>query len=392
MKIVQLNAVCGVGSTGGITMEISKMLTSHNIENYILYTSGNYDYDLGIKYSNPFLVKVNALLAKVLGNYGFNSLISTYRLIRILNKITPDIVHLHNIHGHDLNLSIFFRYLKKTRAKVVWTFHDCWAFTGYCMHFDRLECDKWKTSCQNCIQAKKYSWFFDNSNRLYNNKKQLFTSLDNLTIVTPSQWLANLTKESYLSKFPVEVIYNGIDLDVFIPRTSDFRKRYNLENKTVILGVPKGKLQYFMELSKIIDNNCSIVLVGLTEKEMQNLPKNIIGLPRTKDRFEMAELFTMADVYVNTTLEDTFPTVNLESLACGTPIITFNTGGSPEALDEETGMVVEKRNMHAVYEAIKALKNGNDKSDACIRRAHRLYDAKKRFNDYYELYIKIMEE
>ncbi len=392
MKIVQLNAMCGAGSTGVIAMEISKMLTSHNVENYILYTSGKYDYNLGIKYSDFARIKTNALLAKALGNYGFNSFTSTFKLINILNKIKPDIIHLHNIHGHDLNLSIFFKYLKNSNAKVVWTFHDCWAFTGYCMHFDRLQCDKWKTNCNDCIQSKKYSWFVDKSEKLYQKKKKLITDLDNLTIVAPSNWLADLASQSFLKKFPIKVINNGIDLDVFMPRESDFREKHSLENKTVILGVPKGKLSYFIELSKIVDDNCYIVLVGLTENERKNLPNNIIGLPRTKDRYEMAKLFTMADVYVNTTLEDTFPTVNLEALACGTPIITFNTGGSPEALDEKTGMVVEKKNMRAVYEAVKTLKNSDSKSDECIERAHRLYNAKERFNDYYNLYIKIMEE
>ncbi len=386
MKMVQLNAVCGVGSTGVIVKEISKMLTAHNVENYILYTSGKYDYDLGIKYSNPFLVKLNALLAKIFGNYGFNSYFSTRKLINILNKINPDIIHLHNIHGHDLNLSIFFKYLKKTGVKVVWTFHDCWAFTGYCMHFDIAKCDKWKTNCYSCIQRKKYSWFFDNCEKLYNKKKRLFTSLENVTIVAPSGWLANLAKESYLNKFPIEIINNGIDLDIFMPHESDFRQRYNLEDKTVILGVPKGKLSYFIELNNIIDKDCCIVLVGISEKDRKELPQNIIGLPRTNNRHEMAQLFAMADVYVNTTLEDTFPTVNLEALACGTPIITFNTGGSPEALDEKTGRVVEKKNMYAVYEAIKEIVAGPNMSDACIERAHRLYNAKERFEDYYTLY------
>ena len=388
MKVVQLNAVCGVGSTGGITVEISKMLTAHNIENYILYTNRRHDYELGIRYSNDMLVKSNAALAAIFGNYGFNSYISTRRLIRLLNDIKPDIVHLHNIHGHDLNLSIFFEYLKRKNVRVIWTFHDCWAFTGYCMHFDSLSCQKWQSECRSCPQAKKYSVFFDRSKELYLKKKRLFTAIDDMTVVSPSVWLAALAKRSFLNKYPIEVINNGIDLDIFMPRESDIRERYGLENKKIVLGVPKGKLKYFVELSRIMAEKYKLVLVGLNDKEIQSIPGNILGLPRTRDRIEMAELFSAADVYINTTLEDTFPTVNLEAQACGTPVITFNTGGSQEAIDDNTGAVVEKGNIQAMYEAVQYICGGPDRSAACIERARRLYDAKERFNDYYDLYCR----
>lgn len=386
MKIVQLNAVCGVGSTGGITVAISRMLTDHNIENYILYTNGTHDYKLGIKYSNWLLVKSSALKAKVLGNYGFNSHKATNNLINILNEIKPDIVHLHNIHGHDLNLECFFEYLRHTKVKVVWTFHDCWAFTGYCMHFDVLKCTKWQTKCSNCPQARRYSLFADRSEHLFLKKKELFTAIDDITIVSPSNWLAELARHSFLNKYEIEVINNGIDLDIFRPRNNVFKKEYGIDDKHMILGVPKGHLEPFKKLSEILDEEYKLVLVGLTKKDRSELPKNIIGLPRTADRMEMAQLFTAADVYVNTTLEDTFPTVNLESLACGTPVITFNTGGSPEAIDDNTGIVVEKGNISAVYEAIRDICTGADRSNACIERARKLYNADDRFEDYYKLY------
>lgn len=389
MKVVQLNAVCGVGSTGGITIGISRMLAEHGVENYILYTNGNYDYEFGINYSSRFHVKTSAALAKILGNYGFNSVSSTKRLISLLDKIQPDIVHLHNIHGHDLNLDMFFRYIKETGVRVIWTFHDCWAFTGYCMHFDVLHCKKWQTLCENCPQAKHYSLFKDRSRKLYLKKKELFTSIDDLTIVSPSRWLAELAGHSFLKKYPIEVINNGIDLNIFTPRTSTLKKDYGIENKRVIIGVPKGKLHYFLELNNILSDEYKMVLVGLTEKEIKRIPSNIIGLPRTKNRIEMAQLFSAADVYINLTLEDTFPTVNLEALACGTPVITFNTGGSPEAIDDATGEVVEKGNITAMFEAVKTICEGENRSDACIERAHRLYDGRERFNDYFELYSRI---
>jgi glycosyltransferase involved in cell wall biosynthesis len=388
MKIVQLNSVCGGGSTGGITVQISDVLTANNIKNYILYTCGLYNYSSGVKYSTWLQTKFNALLAKIFGNYGFNSYTSTFKLIRLINKIRPDIVHLHNIHSHDLNLSIFFKYLKKTGVRVIWTFHDCWAFTGYCMHFDMLECTKWQSLCKDCPQAKKYSFFTDKSQKLFTKKKELFTSISDMTIVTPSKWLAELTKHSFLNKYPIETIYNGIDLDVFIPRESNFREKHNLENKKIVLGIPKGKFEYFLELNELLSDEYKLVLVGLKESDIEKMPSDILALPYTKNRIELAEIFTASDVYINTTLEDTFPTVNLESLACGTPVITFNTGGSPEAIDDNTGMVVSKRNINAMYEAVKKICNGPDLSKNCIERANRLYNKNDRFNEYLDLYLK----
>ena len=388
MKIVQLNAVCGVGSTGGITVEISKMLTEHNVENYILYTNYRHDYELGIRYSNKLIVKSSATAAKLLGNYGFNSYGSTRRLIKLLDRIKPDIVHLHNIHGHDMNLKTFFEYLKRINVRVIWTFHDCWAFTGYCMHFDSIGCQKWQTECGECPQARRYSLMLDRCNELYQKKKRLFTEIEDMTIVSPSMWLAELAKKSFLNKYPIEVINNGIDLDIFVPRKSNFKERHGIESKKIVLGVPKGKLGYFIELGKLMSGEYKLVLVGLTDKERQSLPANVLGLPCTRDRIEMAEIFTASDVYINTTLEDTFPTVNLEAQACGTPVITFNTGGSPEAIDANTGIVVEKRNIRAMYDAVQKICGGSDRSAACIERARRLYNAEERFNDYYELYCR----
>ena len=385
MKVVQINAVCGVGSTGTIALDLGELMTENNIENYILYTCRNSNHPLGIKYSTTFYRRINAVLAKVFGNYGFNSYLSTFKLIRLLKKIEPDIVHLHNIHSHDFNLSIIFKYLKKTGVRVIWTFHDCWAFTGYCMHFDNIGCTKWQTQCKNCPQRKQYSWFFDRSEWLYSKKKELFTALDDMTIVSPSRWLAELTEHSFLNKYPIKVVYNGIDLDVFKPVESDFREKHGLTDKKIVLGIPKGKLGGFIELSKILDDDYKLVLVGLKDKDFETLPDNVIGLGY-QPHSELAKIFTACDVYVNTTLEDTFPTVNLEALACGTPVVTFNTGGSPEAIDEKTGISVEKGDINAVYEAVKEICKGPDRSAACIERANRLYNKHERFQEYIDLY------
>ncbi len=388
MKIVQINAVCGMGSTGEITVKISKMLNQHNIENYILYTYGTCDYEQGIKYSSNFNIKLNAMLARLFGNYGFNSRFSTKKLISKLKEIKPDIVHLHNIHGHDLNLKAFFEYLKESGVRVIWTFHDCWAFTGYCMHFDFLKCQKWENICGECPQKNKYSLFFDKSDKLFNLKKSLFTSIQDMTIVAPSEWMASLVKKSYMNKFPVEVINNGTDLDVFYKRNTNIRQKYGLGEKHIVLGIQKENIELFFELAERMDDKYQLLLAGLSKSQLNKLPKNIIGIGKIENREEMAELFCASDVFVNMTLQDTFPTVNLESLACGTPVITFNTGGSPEAVDDKTGAVVQKGNITELYEAIQEICNGPDRSEACHKRAKDLYNAKERFADYLDLYLR----
>lgn len=387
MKVVQINAVCGFGSTGIIVQEISKVLTDNNIENYILHTGRKSSMENSNSYASSFSVKVNALLSKILGNYGFNSCFETAKLIKEIEKINPDIVHLHNIHGHNLNLKTFFKYLRNKKVRVIWTFHDCWAFTGYCTHFEFLPCEKWKEQCSNCPQKSSYSWFFDRSKQQYSKKKKLFCSLSDMTIVTPSNWLASLVKTSFLKDFPIKVINNGIDLDVFQYRKKDVLSNSN--GRFVILGIPKGNLSAFFELNNILDKSkYKLVLAGLSEDQIQLLPESISGITRTTDREELSAIYSFADIFVNLTLEDTFPTVNLESLACGTPIVTYATGGSPETIDESSGLIVPQKDIKGIYRAIQKICNGPDMRENCIKRAKSLYDAKDRFADYLDLYLK----
>lgn len=388
MKIVQINAVCGMGSTGEITVKISNMLNEHNIENYVFYTYGKSKYEQGVKYSTNLTVGLNAVMAKVLGNYGFNSHFSTKKLIRKLKQIKPDIIHLHNIHGHDVNLKTFFKYLKESGVRVIWTFHDCWAFTGYCMHFDLLNCRKWESVCNECPQKNNYSLFVDKSKKLFNLKKSIFTDIEDMTIVTPSEWMASLAKKSYMNKFPIKIINNGTNTDIFYRRNTNIRQQFGVGEKYLVFGIVKGNYDLFMNLADKMEDKYQLVLAGLSKSQLQKLPKNIIGIGKIKSRDEMAEFFSASDVFVNMTLQDTFPTVNLESLACGTPVITFNTGGSPEAVDDKTGIVVQKGNVTELYEAVCTICNGEDRSEACIKRARELYNAKERFADYLDLYLK----
>ena len=390
MKVVQINAVSGTGSTGKIVLSISEILSKHNIENYIFYSSKKSNYALSTKYIGDFSIKINALKSRLLGNWGFNTRSATKRLINELKRIEPDIVHLHNLHAHNVNLSLLFDYFKQKNTKIFWTFHDCWAFTGYCTHFQMVDCNKWQDYCNSCILKKKYSWFFDKSKFLYNKKKQLFSDL-NLTIITPSIWMANLVKKSFLSNYTIKVINNGVDLNIFKPTNSDIREKYNIKNKYVILGVAfewndnKG-LDVFIELSKKLSKKYEIILVGVSDKLKKKLPDRIIGISKTNSQVELAQFYSMADVFVNPTREDTFPTVNIESIACGTPVVSFKTGGSPEILDNTCGIVVEKNDTLELERAVKYICINKPFSvQKCVTRA-KSFNKDEKFLMYLKLY------
>ena len=398
MKIIQLNAVSGKGSTGKICESISELLCVEGIENEILYASGNTAYPYSIKYTDDKYIKIQALKSRIFGNNGFNSRTATKQMIKEIARFNPDIVHLHNLHGHNCNLPLLFNYLRETKQKVVWTFHDCWAFTGYCAYFTLANCKKWKNGCNHCPQLKGCSWFFDRSKKLYKEKKNLFNGLD-LTIVTPSEWLANLVKQSFLKDYPVKVIHNGIDLSIFRPTESDFRKEYNIsDNKYILLGVAFGwgkrkGLDVFIELQKRLDKNkYQIVLVGTDDNADKQLPKEIISIHRTQNQTELAEIYTAADLFVNPTREENYPTVNMESIACGTPVITFKTGGSPEILTEKTGMIVDCDDIDGLQHGIEEICEQNLFSTAdCIEQAKQ-FDMNKRFKEYVALYKEECEK
>ena len=298
MKIVQINSTYGIGSTGKICRDISEMLTEIGIENYSLYTIGNSNAQNAIKCSSQGYTMLQTLKYKLLGNYGFNSKRSTKRIIQELEKIKPDIVHLHNIHSHDCNLEMLFNYLKSSRQKLIWTFHDCWAFTGYCPHFHMARCVKWENECNNCPLFRNYSFFADRSKMLFQKKRELFHDLD-LIIVTPSKWLAGLVKKSFLKNYPVKVINNGIDLDVFKPTKNDFRSKYNIRSdKHIILGVAfdwgerKG-LDVFVQLAERLNyDKYQIVLVGTNETIDKDLPETILSIHRTKNQEELATIYS----------------------------------------------------------------------------------------------------
>ncbi|WP_099328036.1 glycosyltransferase [Clostridium paraputrificum] len=396
MKILQINSVCGFGSTGRIATDLYKIIEEKGHECVIAYGRGNAPDGLKtIKIGSKFDNYMHVAKTRISDKHGFGSTKATKEFIDKVKEYDPDVIHLHNIHGYYINIEILFNYLKEANKKVIWTLHDCWAFTGHCSHFDYIGCNKWKNGCYNCVQKSEYpaSNFWDNSKFNYKKKKELFTSVKDMTIVTPSKWLANLVNESFLSKYEVKVINNGIDLKVFKPTEGNFREVYGLQDKTIILGVAsvwterKG-YNVFLELANMLDDSYKIVLVGVSENQKKNLPKNILGITRTNNVRELAQIYTAADVFLNPTLEDNFPTTNLESLACGTPIITFNTGGSKECVNIDNGIVIQKENFEKLINTIQFFNNETFKMNK-ISELMLNYDKNLRYRNYIDIYLGV---
>lgn len=392
MVIVQINLTCSWGSTGKICDSVSQLLSEKGIENYIFYTYGdNPKQKLHyIKYGNFVYRKFQALKSRILGNYGFNSGVSTLQLIQNLDKIKPDIVHIHNIHGHDCHFGKLFSYLKKKKIKVFYTFHDCWAFTGYCPHYAMAKCDHWLKECGDCVLRKRFSWFFDRSQKNFERKREALDGVG-LTVITPSQWLADQVKQSFLKEYPVKVIHNGINLSVFKPVDSTFREIHRLQGKKIILGVALGwskakGVDVFVRLASTLSEDYQIVLIGTDDKVDAMLPMKIISINRTQNQQELAEIYAAADLFVNPTREENYPTVNMESLACGTPVLTFRTGGSPEIIDETCGSVVDCDDIDALEkEIIRICTEQPYSQEACTRKAM-AFDQNERFKEYVKLY------
>jgi glycosyltransferase involved in cell wall biosynthesis len=400
MIVLQINSFYGSGSTGRIVSDIQKLLISKGHESYVIYGRGKKSENKNnIKVINKLGLYYNVIKTRLFDTHGLESKRITKKIVQKIKEINPDVIHLHNIHGYYINYKILFDYLKQINTPVIWTLHDCWAFTGHCAYFDFAGCDKWKTECSKCPEKKSYpkSILLDSSKYNYKTKKDLFTGHNNLTIVTPSKWLKNLVELSFLKSYNVEVINNGIDLDVFKPENGDFRQKYNLEDKFLILGVAsvwdrrKG-LNYFFELNNLIGSDEQIVLVGLNKKQIKQLPKGIIGISRTENIKELVNIYSSCDVFVNPTLEDNFPTTNLEAQACGTPVITFNTGGSPESLYHNFGAVTQRMSANSIRDAINSIKKVTNKDITRNLCNHaKIYNKFSKFGEYLYLYINLTD-
>ncbi len=399
MRICQING--GVfGSTGRIIFNVSEKARQNKMEAICLspVTSTNRFKEPGHKYikiGNYKARQLSVLLARITGFNGCFSHFATVMALKKIKEFNPDIIHLHNMHDSYINLPMLFRFIKKHNIKTVWTLHDCWAFTGHCTHFVMYNCDKWQSECKNCSHKNVYPIsLFDNSKKMHRLKKKWIKGIKSLTIVTPSKWLAQMAKQSFLKEYPIQVINNGIDLNIFKPTPSDFRKKHGLENKKIVLGVAFGwgekkGLDVFERLAETLDEDIKIVLVGTDSNIDAQLPKNILSIHRTQSQTELAEIYTAADLFVNCTREDTFPTVNIEALACGTPVITFKTGGSPEILDENCGIVVDLDDVDGIEMQIRyVLEQRPFSKEDCLNRAKQ-FDMNDKFMEYIELYKKL---
>lgn len=331
----------------------------------------------------------------LLDKHGLGSEKSTRRFVQQLAEIKPDLVHLHNIHGYYINYVVLFDYLKANQIPLVWTLHDNWSFTGHCSNFDRFNCEKWKTECGSCPMIRYYPRaLIDNSTSNFRTKKSAFLGLRNVTIVTPCHWLANLVRQSFLSQYRVQVIHNGVDLDQFkpVPKAAG-------SDETIMLGVasvwPEIKgLADFCKLRNELPADVRIVLIGLSEKQIRSLPPGIEGIRRTESIRELAQWYSRATALVSPTYSDTFPTTNLEALACGTPVITYQTGGGPESLSPETGKVVERGNFKQIAAAfMDYVRNPSDeRRRRCRERAMQRFSSTDRFADYVGLYQRMLEQ
>lgn len=399
MKIVEINTVNGTGSTGKIAVSLYKLAQNNGHTPYIAYGRGCSPSNInGYKIGNLFDFGTHVLSNFFLGNSGFASKTVTKRFLNWLDTIQPDILHLHNIHGFYLNIELLFTYIKQHNIPIIWTLHDCWSFTGQCAYFDYANCSKWKTSCHKCPIYKTdypYSLFKDNSIQNYKLKKKSFTNVSNLTIVTPSYWLADLVKQSFLRNYKTHVIHNGIDLNLFRPTITN---NSLCEKKKVLLGVAniwdrrKG-LDYFLQLADLMDSSFHIVLIGVTPKQQRLISKKnsdkITTITRTNNQQELVEWYSNAYAFINPTLEDNFPTTNLEALACGTPVITFNTGGSPESITDTCGIIVEKGNIQKLKEAILSLEYNTEITSSSCREQALTFNKDIKFAEYLQLYKEI---
>lgn len=395
MKVLEVNAV-PYGSTGKIAKQITECINkSGNNAIFICAWSkqkrGNCERNERVAVC--FLSKaIHLFMTRITGLDGCFSIIDTIHTIKMISEYSPDIVHLHIMHSSFLNNPLLFQYIIKKDIKVVWTFHDCWNFTGGCANFLINKCEKWKNGCDGCKcyneKLARWMWKF---------KEKYFAGVPRMTIVTPSKWMANLCKQSMFRKYPIKVINNGIDLDIFKPTESNFNIQYNCENKYIVLGVAFGwsekkGLDIFIELSKKLSINYQIVLVGTDDKIDNLLPENIISIHRTKNQKQLAEIYSVANVFVNPTREDNFPTVNLEAQACGTPVITFKTGGSPEGIEKDTGCIIDSDNFIELQKKIEFVCEEHPFAEEnCVKHAQK-YNMNDRFKEYIVLFEKLYKE
>ncbi len=400
-RLLQINSTANWGSTGKIAEQIGERAIAHGWESYIAYGRAANN-------SSSTLIRIGSLLSqawhlmqtRLFDRHGRGSKYATKELIRRIEELKPDIIHLHNIHGYYINYPILFKYLNSTNIPVVWTLHDCWAFTGHCAHYMNCGCTKWQQECNNCPNKKVYpKALIDNSKYNYRHKQQLFTSRANRLIITPvSQWLADQVRSSFLANSHINHIYNGIDTDVFsFIGTNSVRKRYSIEAQYIIVAVAsvwdenKG-LHDILSLCTILPTGYTIIVVGLNNRQTKDLPGNVVAIPRTNSQEELAEIYSCADVVLSTSHQETFGLTIAEGMACGVPAIVYNTTALPELITPDTGIVVEQGDIKGIAQAIETIcaKGKGHFTQACRRRAVENFDKIRCFEKYIALYDDLL--
>lgn len=388
MKVFFINTVYKKGSTGKIVDEIGRIVEKNGGEYKVAYGRGTIVDDPHTYYIGSRVDKyIHAGLSRITDRTGFYSKYATIKLIKKIEEFNPDIINLHNLHGYYINVEILFKYLKDVfPGKVVWTLHDCWSFTGHCVHYLYAGCEKWKKECHSCEEIRRYpsSYLKDSSKKNYEEKRKLFTGLKNMVIVTPSQWLCNQVKMSFLSEYPIYVINNGIDLAIFK------KKNVEVPAKKIILNVTDGKdlrkgYKDIIKLRKLLSEEYLLIIVGVNASKKEHY-KGIEFINRTDSVEKLVEYYNMATYLINPTYEDTFPTINMEAIACGTPVITYAAGGSPEVIGENCGAIIPVGDVESMAYAIM---NNIGDSDACVRESVK-FDKLHKYQEYYELFKKMM--
>lgn len=398
-KLLIINVTCNQGSTGKIAEQVGLMMKEEGWDVYYAHGARRVTPSQlkAIPFSSIKTEYLHALKALLFNADGLGSTCETKKLIKQIKEIKPDVIHLHNIHGYYLNYKLLFEYLNSTDIPVVLTLHDCWNFTGHCAHFVYANCEKWKFGCYDCpLIGFSNMALIDRTQYNYELKKRLFYNNKNIYIVPVSNWLGDIVRQSFLKDKSIKVIHNGIDLNIFKPYPKDTSDKSKILGVSNIWDKRKGLNDFYRLRESLPVNEFDIFLVGLSQKQIKELPIGISGIERTYNQPELARLYSEADVLINPTYADTFPTVNLESMACGTPVITYRTGGSPESLTESTGIVVEQGDIKGLYEAILRIKHNSDKSkftpEICRKQAELNFDKNSCFIEYSKLFKSIIKK
>ena len=403
--VLQINSSVNRGSHGRIAEEIGKLAIKDGWSSYIVYgRNEGQSKSQTIKVGSNWDLKWHGLITRLFDRHGLASVKATKQLIAKIDKIAPDIIHLHNIHGYYLNYKLLFEYLQTVNVPIVWTLHDCWAFTGHCSYFTYVQCNKWKTECFRCPQKRGYpaSFFTDRSKKNFLEKKKSFLSVaDKLTLVPVSNWLANLCLQSFFKDTPIKKIYNGVDTDIFKPifnteKTKMFKK-HKITGSFLIVGVanvwaPRKGLDDFIKLRSFLSEEYSILLVGLSKKQIQSLPQGIIGVTRTENATELMKIYASADVFLNPSVEETFGLTTIEALSSGTPAIVYNSSASPELITQDTGFAVEPQDFPSILNAIDQIKQKGKPhySAACREHSLKFFKKEDSYEEYLQLYAKLI--